>query len=591
MLLEADRCGWAASGRNGGFCAASLTHGLANGVERFADEIDTLERLGRDNLDGIETAVARWSIDCGFERTGELSVATEGFQVAALLAAAEQARGHGHAPIFLDREEVRAEVHSPTYLAGLWDRRGCALVNPARLAWGLRRACASAGVRIYEHSPVDQLDSGARWVPRGDDPQDRAREGPFVGGGPRDQRRPVVGAAPAPLRRSRLRLRADDRGAEPGTAGLHRMGAPPGDRRQRQPVPLLPAEPDDRVLFGGYDAVYHFGNGLRPALEQRRATFVKLAELFVETFPQLEDVRFTHSWAGAIDTCSRFCAFFDRSHEGRVVSASGYTGLGVGASRFGAQVMLDLLSGEDTELTTLRFVRSKPLPFPPEPIRSPASDSPGGRWRRPTATAAGAISGFGHWTEWAWASTPDGRGREPVSDRPDQRREAPCSCGHRLDAPVPEGPDLLVGERPVEGAEPEVEGQAPRTFRERGAPVHVEQAPPSPTVRPRPVRKVPSTDPAGTPSGTTKARSMSEEGNRLRGRDCSGRRGTRPGSSSRPRSRSSHPTRRGRPSGPKSPKLATTVGSSSPTTPSSTGSRDPAVPDPDRPVLTTAEVR
>jgi hypothetical protein len=41
----------------------------------------------------------------------------------------------------------------------------------------------------------------------------------------------------------------------------------------------------------------------------------------------------------------------------------------VGASRFGAQVMLDLLSGEDTELTTLRFVRSKPLPFPPEPIR------------------------------------------------------------------------------------------------------------------------------------------------------------------------------------------------------------------------------
>ena len=165
VLLEADRCGGAASGRNGGFCAASLTHGLGNGVERFADEIDTLERLGRENLDGIEAAVERWSIDCGFERTGELSVATEDFHVGALLAAAEQARRHGQAPIFLDRDAVRAEVHSPTYLAGLWDRRGCALVNPARLAWGLRQACASSGVRIYEHSPVDQLDSepgGAR---------------------------------------------------------------------------------------------------------------------------------------------------------------------------------------------------------------------------------------------------------------------------------------------------------------------------------------------------------------------------------------------------------------------------------------------
>jgi glycine/D-amino acid oxidase-like deaminating enzyme len=126
---------------------------------------------------------------------------------------------------------------------------------------------------------------------------------------------------------------------------------------------------DNRILFGGYDAIYHFGNGLEPSHEQRDTTFAKLAALFVETFPQLEEVRFTHAWAGAIDTCSRFCAFFDRSHRGRVASAAGYTGLGVGASRFGAQVMLDLLSGEETELTRLALVRSKPFPFPPEPLR------------------------------------------------------------------------------------------------------------------------------------------------------------------------------------------------------------------------------
>jgi glycine/D-amino acid oxidase-like deaminating enzyme len=127
---------------------------------------------------------------------------------------------------------------------------------------------------------------------------------------------------------------------------------------------------DDRILFGGYDAVYHFGNGIGPALEQRQATFDTLSRLFVETFPQLEEVRFTHAWAGAIDTCSRFCAFFDRSRDGRVASAAGYTGLGVGASRFAAQVMLDLLSGAETELTRLQFVQKKPIPFPPEPLRS-----------------------------------------------------------------------------------------------------------------------------------------------------------------------------------------------------------------------------
>ena len=71
---------------------------------------------------------------------------------------------------------------------------------------------------------------------------------------------------------------------------------------------------------------------------------------------------------GVIDTCSRFCAFFGTAHRGRVAYALGYTGLGVGASRFGARVMLDLLSGVRTELTELKMVRSKPVPFPPEPL-------------------------------------------------------------------------------------------------------------------------------------------------------------------------------------------------------------------------------
>ena len=73
--------GWAASGRNGGFCAASLTHGLANGLERWPDEIGKLEELGARNLDAIEEAVARHSIDCDFERTGEIDVATQPHQV------------------------------------------------------------------------------------------------------------------------------------------------------------------------------------------------------------------------------------------------------------------------------------------------------------------------------------------------------------------------------------------------------------------------------------------------------------------------------------------------------------------------------
>jgi glycine/D-amino acid oxidase-like deaminating enzyme len=87
-------------------------------------------------------------------------------------------------------------------------------------------------------------------------------------------------------------------------------------------------------------------------------------------FPQLEGLRFTHRWAGAIDTCTRFCAFYGLARRGRVGYTAGFTGLGVGSARFAADVVLDLLGGEPTPRTRLQMVRRKPIPFPPEPIAS-----------------------------------------------------------------------------------------------------------------------------------------------------------------------------------------------------------------------------
>jgi glycine/D-amino acid oxidase-like deaminating enzyme len=126
---------------------------------------------------------------------------------------------------------------------------------------------------------------------------------------------------------------------------------------------------DDRILWGGYDAVYRFGGRrMRPADEARPATFATLAGHLQATFPQLAGLRVSHAWGGAIDTCTRFCAFYGTALDGDVAYAQGYTGLGVGASRFGAQVVLDLLSEVETERTRLEMVRTRPVPFPPEPF-------------------------------------------------------------------------------------------------------------------------------------------------------------------------------------------------------------------------------
>ena len=162
VLLESHTAGWAASGRNGGFCAASLTHGLGNGLARFPAEMTTLARLGRENLDAIEQTVVDQGIDCSFERTGELSVATADWQVSELAEVPALAAQVGENVELLDRDQVRALVNSPTYLGGVLDRDGVAMLDPARLARGLRDACLRAGVRIHENTPVEGLsDRGA----------------------------------------------------------------------------------------------------------------------------------------------------------------------------------------------------------------------------------------------------------------------------------------------------------------------------------------------------------------------------------------------------------------------------------------------
>jgi glycine/D-amino acid oxidase-like deaminating enzyme len=126
---------------------------------------------------------------------------------------------------------------------------------------------------------------------------------------------------------------------------------------------------DNRILWGGYDAVYFFGGKVNSELESRPETWAKLSQHFFETFPQLEGVRFSHVWGGAIDTCSRYSVFWGQAMRDRVAYAIGYTGLGVASSRFGAEVMLDMIDGRKTPATQTQFVRSKPLPFPPEPFR------------------------------------------------------------------------------------------------------------------------------------------------------------------------------------------------------------------------------
>ena len=369
VLVEAKTVGWAASGRNGGFCSASLTHGIGNGLERFPGEMPLLEKLGEQNLREIGETVAKYGIDCDLQPTGELAFATADWQLDGLDEEAVAARRLGHDVEVLDAPAARAELGSPLWAGGLKYTTGNALVEPGRLAWGLRRAGLDAGVRIYENTQATSLSAapgGAGMRVRTPYGSVRAAKVVLAAGVPGGSLLRRIGAYVVPVWDYVLMT-------EPLSATqLDSLGW--RDRRGASDLGnqfhYFRLTRDNRVLWGGYDAVYYNGGRIREEHAVRPATFMKLAAQFFAAFPQLEGVSFTHAWGGVIDTCSRFCAFFGTAHAGRVAYAAGYTGLGVGASRFAAQVLLDKTQGEDSERGRLTLVNSKPLPFPPEPLRS-----------------------------------------------------------------------------------------------------------------------------------------------------------------------------------------------------------------------------
>jgi glycine/D-amino acid oxidase-like deaminating enzyme len=370
VLLEARTIGWAASGRNGGFCEASLTHGDENGRSRWPDEFDRLNELGLQNLDEIEQTITDLGIDCDFERNGSLDLAVEEHQVEWLRESVADLPAGDDSVEYLDTEAVRAEVNSPTYLAAVWNKRTSALVHPAKLASELARVATDLGVEIFEHSPVKSLDTDGLSASDGTVLQTAAGRVTAI------KTALATNVFPSLLKRNRLQTvpvydyalmtepLSDTQLADIGWQ--HRQGL--GDMANQFHYYRMSS--DNRILFGGYDAVYHYGRKVRSEYENRPETYRKLAGHFFTTFPQLEGLSFSHQWAGPIDTSTRFCAFFGTARGGRIAYAMGFTGLGVAATHFAAKVMLDQLEGLDTERTRLKMVRERPLPFPPEPAAS-----------------------------------------------------------------------------------------------------------------------------------------------------------------------------------------------------------------------------
>ena len=400
--------------------AASSPSSITHGHRQRPEPLPGRDR-GRWSGSGSRTStelredLARHGIDCDYEDAGE-SRRGQPHQVEYLAEEAERLRAYGHDVELLDARGRAGRDR----LADLPRRRlgqdGRGARRPGQARDGLAApppgsASRSASARRSRRSPTRAATVGRR---------DRRRLGPRAPGAAGDER--VHAAAPiaAPLHRARLRLRARQRAAQPRAARRDRLALAPGRQRPRQPVPLLPADrrqPDPLGRLRGGLPLRRAGRASATTPTTRRSAL--LAQQLLRHLPAARGMRFSHHWGGAIDTCSRFSAFFDVSHGGKVgvrrrLHRPRRRQLAV-RRRASRSTSLD---GIETEATRARVRAARsPFPFPPEPLRWAVIQLTRERLAAADARAAGAGSGCGCSTGSGSAST-----AERIADRAPARR-------------------------------------------------------------------------------------------------------------------------------------------------------------------------
>ncbi len=364
-LIEAATVAFGASGRPGAIVSTSVMHGLHIASEIYPDDLDTLERLGRENMKAFKATLERYSIDCDMEWSGELTVAVGQAGVPMVHDEFELHQRYGHEAQLFDSTGVKEELNSPLFSGGFWSKQDSGTLHPAKLAWALKQVAIDLGVKLYEHTALNTLEEN----------QEHIRVVTDRGGITASKVLLCTNAFAAGHRSIRKRvamIRDRILMTEPLTdEQLNRIGWKhrQGVYDTRTQLNYMRLTKDNRILFGGRLG-YFYGANEDPALDKSTAPYIKLADAFFTTFPQLQDVSFSHAWSGPIGLSTRMAVHFQTYHGGKVLYAGGYSGFGVSASRFGADIGLAKLDQEPRPELELDFARTLPNWIPPEPFRT-----------------------------------------------------------------------------------------------------------------------------------------------------------------------------------------------------------------------------
>jgi glycine/D-amino acid oxidase-like deaminating enzyme len=365
VVLEADRCGRAASGRNGGLALSWWMKGptLAKRLGR-ATAVD-VARQSADAVDELVDVCAREGIDAGLGRDGYIYAATSPGQLGAWDAARELAESAGEGGQLrpIDAAEIERRMGCTAYLEGVHEARAVNL-QPALLADGLRRLALRRGVEVFEHSRVMRLDhaAGRATVARG-----HVDAGAFV---------LATNAWLAQARgigRTILPLGSYLCVTEPvpelldelgwaGREGINGMAMMEGgvDRTH-----------DGRVKFSYRAGTLSFHGAIPRAFDYDRESTIRAVANLHRVFPALAEARVTHAWGGAVDRSTDglpWCGSIPAKVS--TVYAAGLSGNGVAPALLVSRILASsaLRRGDEWQRHPLNS-NVAPGRFPPEPAR------------------------------------------------------------------------------------------------------------------------------------------------------------------------------------------------------------------------------
>ncbi len=362
-VFEAMTAGFGASGRNGGWCM-----GLAWGIDGLLAVprqqqagIDLLNAM-HDTVDEVGRICQAENIDCHYGKGGTLTVATLPFRVEAMRARVAHLHSLGYTDedyTWLPEAESRHRIGSRWNFGAVYTTH-CAAIHPARLVRGLARTVGGKGVRLFELTPVLDLEPGRVRTERGTVHADvvlRATEG-YTESLPSQTRQVMplysmmVATEPLP---------------EPvwEAIGLRRRETF-GDGRRI--VIYGQRTLDDRLAFGGR-AGYYFGSERKPLIDPGDPMLDRVESNLREFFPALEGYAVTHRWGGLMGAPRHFrpCVSFDP--DSGIGMAGGYVGEGVAASNLAGRMLSDLVLRQKTPLTRLAWVDDRARRWEPEPLR------------------------------------------------------------------------------------------------------------------------------------------------------------------------------------------------------------------------------